>query len=301
MALRPNLSSKGCVPAAGSMLSESPKRGVWFHFTLAHLFLLVLFVAMAVALILQATALKRHVRKLQQLERDNLQLRSDLAVERLHALGGAVDGQGRFSILSAWAGGDEGLAGLGQIGDLGICHLASLGNIKALRLSGASLSESAVRRLGELSNLEKLTVWECGVTDTGLAHLARLSRLRELYLGGNPVSDAGLSQLAHMKGLESLDLSYTECTDEGMANLGRLSNLRYLDLHGTNVSDDGLGQLSNLHALESLNIMHTNVTSRGLVHLHAMRALRQVSVQGLNIGPEERRAFRAALPRVVLD
>jgi hypothetical protein len=57
------------------------------------------------------------------------------------------------------------------------------------------------------------------VTDSGLKELAGLTNLQDLMLNTTLVTDAGLKELAGLKNLRSLDLRNTTVTAAGVAAL----------------------------------------------------------------------------------
>ena len=100
--------------------------------------------------------------------------------------------------------------------DADLVHVAGLGDLTALDLTGSS------------------------VTDAGLVHLGGSANLVALELGGTAVSDAGLANLKELSRLESLNLRKTRVTNSGMVALLCHASINWLDLSGTDVGDGGL-------------------------------------------------------------
>ena len=115
--------------------------------------------------------------------------------------------------------------------DICLCGLP----LKALCLSGTTVSDAGVAHICMLSELSTLGLGVTGVTDVGLASISRLTMLRELDLTGTPVTDDGMSQMSTMSSLRILWLSQTAVSDAGVLLLSRLKNLQYLAV-GPNVS-----------------------------------------------------------------
>jgi hypothetical protein len=67
-----------------------------------------------------------------------------------------------------------------------------------------------LEHLQELRQLEKLDLYDTGITDAGLEHLKGLRQLQELGLSGTEVTDAGLEHLKGLRQLRTLDLSFTK-------------------------------------------------------------------------------------------
>ncbi|XP_067280249.1 NACHT, LRR and PYD domains-containing protein 3-like isoform X2 [Pseudorasbora parva] len=139
-------------------------------------------------------------------------------------------------------------------------------NLRKLHLYGNKLGTSRVKLLSDGLNdphckLEKLWMWDCGVTGEGCAALASAlrsnhSHLKELYLSGNELGDSGVKLLSdalkepHCK-LEKLWLRYCDLTDEGCAALASAlksnpSHLKELYLNGNILGISDVKLLSDL-------------------------------------------------------
>jgi hypothetical protein len=130
------------------------------------------------------------------------------------------------------------------------------------------------------------SVWLFGTmtdTDTALRPVARLAQLEELSVNGSSMSDSGLAQLRSMTSLSRLDLDYTRFTDSGLENLKGLTGLTVLSLNATRVTDAGLARLKDLPNLAELNISGTHVTDTGLAHLKGLRNLAVLNVVNTKI------------------
>lgn len=82
-----------------------------------------------------------------------------------------------------------------------------------------------------------------GLTDTDLRHLRALPNIEILILRCPGLSDGCLKHLCHVKRLRHLDLYLTPITDRGLSNLEGLSQLEYLRLEDTQVTEDGLRRI----------------------------------------------------------
>jgi hypothetical protein len=67
-------------------------------------------------------------------------------------------------------------------------------------------------------------------TDKMMTSIGDLSQLEELSLGGSSVTDPGLAHLHGLRSLRWLSLSTTGITDEGLRHIAGLSNLTDLNL-----------------------------------------------------------------------
>src|SRR5262249_51356550 len=95
---------------------------------------------------------------------------------------------------------------------------------------GQEVAEEDLLRLGALTWLKGLRLYEGSVTEEGLAHLRSLTELRALNLTNNPITDAGLEHLSGMRHLRTLRLWGTQITEAGLKTLVRHSHLQNLDI-----------------------------------------------------------------------
>jgi Leucine Rich repeat len=80
-------------------------------------------------------------------------------------------------------------------------------------------NDETLRRVSQLSRLERLRLWGTDVTDAGLAHVKRLTHLHELNLSNSQIGDAGLANLEGMTNLRQLSVASTRVTDAGVLAL----------------------------------------------------------------------------------
>lgn len=143
-------------------------------------------------------------------------------------------------------------------------------------LCGPRKRDDALQHLGELADLERLSLHESRVTDTGLAYLTLLTNLKTLCLSQTEVGNAGLKHLEGLTNLQWLDLSGTRVTDAGLVHLEGLVNLQRLDLSRTQVNGAGLAHLRGLVNLQLLDLSRTEVTDAALEQLREFPSLRQL-------------------------
>lgn len=148
-------------------------------------------------------------------------------------------------------------------------------------LWGLPLTEQNLERLGDLTQLETLSLRGAKLTDrgsdrpgsdlaiktdiVGLDALAPLVNLRSLDLGDLPISSADLGWLPQLTQLEQLDVDGAfEINDAAAAALSGLSHLKRLNLAGSTISDAGLAQLAQLESLKQLTVGGTQVTASAI-------------------------------------
>ncbi|KTF76682.1 hypothetical protein cypCar_00042547 [Cyprinus carpio] len=163
-------------------------------------------------------------------------------------------------------------------------------HLRQLDLSGNKLGYS-VKLLSAVlkdprSNLEKLWLVDCGLTDKGCAALASALRsnpehLRQLSLSGNKLGDSVNLLSAVLEDpdckVETLGLMNCCLTDEGCAALASAlrsnpEHLRELNLSENNLGDSGVNQLSAVLKdsrckLEKLWLRYCGLTNEGCVAL----------------------------------
>ena len=139
---------------------------------------------------------------------------------------------------------------------------------KCVNLTGTQVTDAKLAnlRLRAFRDLERLNLWDTGITDAGLEHLRDLSYLQSLSLNDKQITDAGLMKLTVLRRLQELNLAGTKVTDVGLETLTGLDQLRRVVLCGTKVTDAGMEWLERLPQLQTLYLDGTQITdgdSRG--------------------------------------
>ncbi|MCF0059552.1 c-type cytochrome domain-containing protein [Dyadobacter sp. CY356] len=96
-----------------------------------------------------------------------------------------------------------------------------------LKLGGTKVTDTSVKELGKLKNLNKLHLEYTDVTDAGLTLLKDLQYLEYINLVGTKVTDAGLRTLASSKSLKNIYIWKSAVTENGVAEVQKL----HPDLH----------------------------------------------------------------------
>ncbi|XP_053882523.1 NACHT, LRR and PYD domains-containing protein 3-like isoform X1 [Malaclemys terrapin pileata] len=154
--------------------------------------------------------------------------------------------------------------------------------------------------------LQKLELWDCGLTDTGFGDLAAVLRTNQsltvLNLGGNKLGDAGVRLLCdglkHPNGkLQKLDLKGCSVTATGCRDLAPVlrtsQSLTELSLRGNNLGDAGVRLLCEglKHPnckLQRLDLRYCGVTATGCGDLapvlRTSQSLTELKLRGNNLG-----------------
>jgi internalin A len=180
-----------------------------------------------------------------------------------------------------------------RVTDTGLKELAGLKNLQILNLTLTDVTDAGLKELAGLKNLQIVYLGFTKVTDAGMKELAGLKNLRTLDLTGNNsiftggtdtgVTDAGLKELAGLKNLQNVYLHFTNVTDAGLKELTGLKSLRTLDLSRTRVTDAGLKELAGFTNLQTLNLSSTAVTDVGMQELARLTSLQTLDLSDTKV------------------
>jgi hypothetical protein len=138
--------------------------------------------------------------------------------------------------------------------------------------------------LPELGDVWLLSMESAPVSDEALAHVARLTGknqpLKRIFLGNTSITGSGLPDLAPLDRLVYLSLKQLPIDNARLATLPDFPELQFLGLEGTRVSDDGLKTVARYPRLQVLWLDNTAVTDAGLIHLKPLKILRTLSLPG---------------------
>lgn len=152
---------------------------------------------------------------------------------------------------------------------LSLEDLKWLPNLKELTVTnGIRISDFAP--LAGLTNLEKLTINNCGVNNAGLEYIGELRRLRYLNLNYNDITN--LTSLYRLNYLETLEIRSNRV--ESLEPLAGLVNLKSL-LAGNN-HVQSLKPLAALNQLEVLDLSQNNLKS--ITPLRSVTGLQSLNV-----------------------
>lgn len=104
-----------------------------------------------------------------------------------------------------------------------------------LKLSGAPISDSALKAVGQCTNLYSLWLDRTAITDAGLDALQPLKNLQMLNLVGTSVTAMGVMRLQALKNLKSLYLYQAKVAGTGWADLQKAFPQTGIDTGGYNV------------------------------------------------------------------
>jgi len=152
---------------------------------------------------------------------------------------------------------------------------------------------------GRITGVDLRASW---VTDTDLRKLAQLPDLNYLDLSLTRVTDQGMQEIKKLTGIVDLNLRFAEyVTDEGLAAIKEWRKLKRLNVHGTKISDTTLDHIAGITTLESLNIGSAMITDVGLERLASLPNLKELTMGGNELGDSGLQALRQMPGLTYLD
>lgn len=138
----------------------------------------------------------------------------------------------------------------------------------SVKFSGPSaVTAESLGVVGDLPNLDTLSLSGRRFAPTALAALAPATKLQKLFLQDTSTNDDSLVHLQGLDQLEMLGLARTQVTDRGLVELVQLRGLKYLSLNGLPISDAGVDSLCRMSTLTELEVVQTDISSEGLQRL----------------------------------
>ncbi|HID22539.1 MAG TPA: hypothetical protein EYP14_09075, partial [Planctomycetaceae bacterium] len=154
--------------------------------------------------------------------------------------------------------------------------------LRSVRLIAGQLSETELRQLGQLKNLEQLALQDATATDTTLKAVADgCRRLRRVALRNLPrVTDASVSALAELPELTHLSLIEVPITGAAVRTIARVPQLISLDLRSCpQVASADLAELAEAPRLKELKLGGPGVDNPTLVVLARLPHLESLTVE----------------------
>ena len=161
--------------------------------------------------------------------------------------------------------------------------LGNLTNLEYLSLTRNHLAGTIPNSLGDLANLEVLALGDNDLRGNIPAGLRHLTELRELYLWGNSLTGTIPSSLGNLTNLAILQLSGNNLTGRIPDSLGNLTNLRILSLFQNTLTGTVPNSLGNLTNLELLSLSRNRLTGTIPSFLANLTNLEVLSLSGNNL------------------
>jgi hypothetical protein len=186
-----------------------------------------------------------------------------------------------------------------QIGE-GICRsVGRCPTLKELSCDYTPLTETALKALEPLVDLQILSMSRCGITS--LAFLCQMRHLQKLSLSDNPVQDESLQYLCCQSTLGELSLSNSGITDASGPEFARLQALEDLYLIDTSITSKILPYLSSLPQLRKLAIWNTALTPDCVEVLRTMTQLHTLTIPQDLLDEAAWNSLKEALPETHLS
>ena len=200
------------------------------------------------------------------------------------------------------ATGKEQLAKLAKLKDVefmpaddeDIAALARLPALRNLQLTCERLTKKGKARIGSLTSLETLVVYDA-VDDDFAAALGCLANLKKLYLYDAHITDAGMAHVGKPRSLTTLSICDNLMTDIGVRSIEKLENLEDLSIEGENLSGAAAAYLQPLLKLKILDF--PVLDEEAAVNLARLQRLTSLGVHLESEGDDQRlKRLRRALP-----
>lgn len=216
-------------------------------------------------------------------------------VDRVNQLGGQVGFDYQLNDKMSWRKDPNLPAPVWMIDLIGADYVRSVSIVNFD--DGSDPSDDELTVVANLTGLKQLTLANRKrITDSGLRHLTRLSEMEVLALNGTNVSGEGLQHILNMQKLKGITFDNSPLTDDAMQYIGRLEKLEWLFLNNTKITDDGLRHVTTLRSLENLQLRGTSITDEAIKYLSSLTSLKRVML-GENVSKEGRALLQAQLPK----
>ena len=156
--------------------------------------------------------------------------------------------------------------------------LGNLTNLESITLSDNNLSGAIPAELGNLTNLESITLSDNNLSGAIPAELGNLTNLTNLWLGGNALSGQIPAQLGNLTNLTHLSLGSNVLSGQIPTQLGNLTNLTSLGLSSNVLSGQIPTQLGNLTNLTRLDLDYNVLSGQIPTQLGNLTNLRRLDL-----------------------
>ena len=134
------------------------------------------------------------------------------------------------------------------------------GRVTELALGGNQLTGSIPSELGNLTNLQYMSLWENQLTGPIPPELGQLTKLYSLGLGHNQLTGEIPPELGQLTGLEDLSFAVNQLTGPIPHQLGQLTKLTSLQLQYNQLTGSIPTELGNLQGLTFLSLRDNLLT-----------------------------------------
>ena len=190
-----------------------------------------------------------------------------------------------------------------SVTDAGVAKICKFGLIEELDLFRcAGLTDECMKSIATLKNLKRLKLRGSPIKGPGLAEIAGFEKLEYLELSETSMGDDAIQVVATLPKLKRLDLWLTQVGDGAIEAIAKVPTLEWLSLKGTKVTDAGLRSLTACQKLTYLDLSETGISDAGLSGLESLPlATLNVKFTPAATGGENLDAIKAAHPKMKLQ
>jgi len=131
-----------------------------------------------------------------------------------------------------------------------------------LALPNAELTDEAIAKVAECSNLRWLDLTGTRITAKTLAMLSQCDALRQLFLTSCPIEPSGYRLLAEFDSLQEVDFSGSSLADQDLVKVISKLPLKVIRLSQTRVTDAGVNSLASMKTLTTLDLSRTSISAQ---------------------------------------
>ncbi|MBI3823735.1 MAG: hypothetical protein HY289_13785 [Planctomycetes bacterium] len=187
--------------------------------------------------------------------------------------------------------------------DAGLKEIATLRQLKVLKMVGADkkkVTDAGVRQLFKLEQLTELVICQNGnsLDASAFVGVGKLKQLRIVDFSNSSADDNTLKELSTLPQLRQLWFYGTRMTDAGMAHLGKVATLEEVNV-GFEVTDKGVKSLIGLKQLRRVGLYNSQVTGNCLKDLASIQSLKELHLR-TTAADSGLPAFRKSRPDVTI-
>ena len=147
-------------------------------------------------------------------------------------------------------------------------EFAGAKKLSRLELRDTSVGDDAMEVIAGMPAVTYLELNECRlVSSEGFQKLGTLSELKELHLWETKFDDAAMEAISGLSKLENLNLEATKISNKTVKVLAGFKNLTKLNIAGTRLDDDAAPVLKTLPKLVWINVGNSSMSYYGIDEL----------------------------------
>ncbi len=164
------------------------------------------------------------------------------------------------------------------------CILSGLRDLKVFAGGGARLDDELAQELLRCTELQKLTMAHCPISNDILRALSDLKELRYLCLTGTAISDDVVNAWQPLEQLVALRLDQTEVSSGAMPYITKLKRLERLWID--DLSEAAFQDLAQLGQLKQLSIHGAQLSVLSMGEIVKLNQLQELDISECELSPE---------------